>query len=231
MGNIFTDIGGGRGLWAALVSVSLASGGCIIGTWPTPEDTDEAPRNDSDNGEPIGPEPCNGFDDDADGAVDEGCECDGADRGCLGVGDEGCGLGVQACDSGIWQECGSEVGPPFTPVRQRQVVLETIAPAALVRGDADPLTVEVRAITTCPGIVVPGVVVELSATTPVMRVRKVARDDGVAPDTAAGDGVYTTTLVNAFGPGVPAQPLSLSGTAVISERDTAATVVVPLEDP
>lgn len=75
--------------------------------------------------DPTAGEPCNGLDDDEDGAVDEGCACEaGATQACFGgsasqlnVGV--CRAGVQSCvvtesgefDTAVWGECEGAVGP------------------------------------------------------------------------------------------------------------------------
>ncbi|MBI3178361.1 MAG: hypothetical protein HYZ27_01795, partial [Deltaproteobacteria bacterium] len=168
---------------------------CIIGTWPTPEDSkgEEKPASLG------GVEACDGVDNDADGAVDEGCACTVAARGCIGVAGGQCGLGVQRCVSGVWQAC-FEVGPPYSAIREPALAIAAVTPAGLNRGDTAPLQVVVQPVARCPGIVVPAVQVTLAAGDPVMRVKVTALDNGVGPDSEAGDGLFSAEMPNAFGP-------------------------------
>jgi hypothetical protein len=204
---------------------SLAPAGCIIGTWPVPEETpDRAPP-----GHSLGEEACDGEDDDGDGSVDEGCACIEPARGCVGVVGTACGFGVQWCASGFWQEC-AELAGPWTPARTPEVRVLEIAPAALYRGDVLPVTLVVEPVPACEAIVVPEVEVSLVAAAPAMRVRGVARDDGTAPDAAADDGRFTVELPNPFGPGVPAQELRVVAAAELGEVDVIGAAVLPLEE-
>jgi hypothetical protein len=212
--------------WTLLV---LSTGtGCIIGTWPTPEERE--PRAALDTHGTLVTEECDGKDNDADGTVDEGCSCNEQARGCIGTSDGICGPGIQWCLDGIWQGC-SEIGEPSTLPRARQVRVVSVTPQALVRGGTETVTVTIEPTTVCAGVVVEMVEVNLSATTPVMRIRGVANDDGVAPDATRGDGVYTASFVNPFGPGVPAQTLKVGATAVIGGVDTVGNASLPLEEP
>jgi hypothetical protein len=205
----------------------LCLSGCIIGTWPVPEDAPKDPHS----GSPLGDEACNNADDDADGSVDEGCPCSQAARGCVGITGGQCGLGVQWCSGeGVWQAC-SDIFPPYVPARTPGVRLEGLDPARMLRGAIEPLQVTVSVVPACDGIIVPSVPVTLAAQTPVMRVRAVALDDGVPPDAVAGDELYTVELPNPFGPGVPAQELSIGAEVELSGEIHSDDGVVPLEDP
>ena len=60
-------------------------------------------------------EECNGYDDDCDGSVDEGCECDGEVDGeferLCGEDRGECVKGVQKCENGKWDECDGATWP------------------------------------------------------------------------------------------------------------------------
>lgn len=212
-----------RHLWRAIALVFCSLlGGCIIGTWPTPESKSRDPNKPS----AMNDEACDGVDDDGDGAVDEGCACTGEARGCVGVESEQCGLGVQYCQRKYWTEC-LDVTPRW-PVRPASVAL-SVASAELSR-EALVLEVSATPTTHCELIEVPFVAVELRASEPEMVVRGRAKDDGVAPDLVAGDGVYAVALPNAFGPGVAAQELTVVATAVIDEQPVEAVTAVQLAE-
>ena len=106
--------------------------GCVIGTWPTPEDTTGL-AGARDTEASLGEEACNDVDDDGDGTVDEGCACNEEARGCIGVEDGLCGFGVQYCDEGYWRQC-TNIGPPYNDAR----------PPALTVVDASPATGPLR---------------------------------------------------------------------------------------
>jgi hypothetical protein len=210
-------------LWAALP-------GCVIGTWPTPELTSgEASRG---GRQYIGQEACDGLDNDGDGSVDEGCPCGavGDARGCYGSTTTHCGPGVQWCADRYWGKC-VDIGPPMVPKREPSITFSAVDPSALKRGAAGTLTAQVAVTPACPGVRAPNVRLELSSKTPfVMRVRTTANDDGTGSDTAVSDGTFTGVLNNAFGPGVPAQTLSLTATATLEEKDRVAETTVELTD-
>ena len=209
-------------LWVA------AAPGCIIGTWPTPED--QGSKTGATTPGTLATEECDGNDNDGDGAVDEGCPCDAEARGCIGVGQNMCGPGIQWCSDGVWQGC-TDIGAPNTAPRAPKVSIFSVSPAALHRGSVETVTVAIEPVTVCAGVVVDHVDVTLSAATPVMRIRATAYDDGVAPDAIRGDGIYTVSLVSPFGPGVPAQTLKVSGVAVIDRVERTGSVSLPLVDP
>ncbi|MBI5508127.1 MAG: hypothetical protein HY903_05185 [Deltaproteobacteria bacterium] len=215
--------------WFLVMALAATAPACLIGTWPTPEDTDPTSKG-ATPGQPLSPEACDGFDNDADGSVDEGCPCTEVARGCAGHDDAHCGLGVQWCTAGIWQEC-TDLGPPFTPVRNGVVALSSVSPAALVRGQGQALTVVVTPVTRCAGTVATELELRLVAALPQMSIRARPHDDGLEGDLVAGDGAYTATLVDPFGPGVGAQSLALTATAVIDGSLVAAHAAVPLEEP
>jgi hypothetical protein len=184
-----------------LLALALLQGACIIGTWPTPEGKkdDDGKTLDSPGGTSISVERCDGHDNDADGAVDEGCPCvRGEQRGCVGVLAGECCLGVQSCVAGTWREC-DDLGPPFVAATTSSVTLESFAPAALTRGQDQTLAVVAVPQARCPGMTVSRVLVELEATAPVMRIKCFARDDGGYPDTAANDHEFAAILTNPFG--------------------------------
>lgn len=56
-------------------------------------------------------EACNGFDDDCDGTVDEGCPCSTGETQPCGLSEGECEPGTQNCEDGMWSECAGAVGP------------------------------------------------------------------------------------------------------------------------
>jgi hypothetical protein len=68
---------------------------CGFGAWGPCVPTKSPARNDG----------CDGNDNDCDGAIDEGCECQsGASRSC-GTSSYRCELGKQKCTDGVWGDC------------------------------------------------------------------------------------------------------------------------------
>jgi hypothetical protein len=110
---------------AARISLCLALStafGCQAGGMREgPRDREEDPRTDAGTSTSTGPEACDGDDDDADGAIDEGCSCsDGATQACWpgdprrrNVGP--CRDGAQTCavsaEFGAWGSCEGAVLP------------------------------------------------------------------------------------------------------------------------
>src|SRR3989442_1093294 len=102
-------------VWALTGLLCLGLPGCVIGTWPTPEDKSEAagkPPFALQTEDVCG----DGIDNDGDGSVDEGCPCRGDVRGCVAAVGDQCGFGVQRCRAGTWTDCG-EIAPPYSPTR------------------------------------------------------------------------------------------------------------------
>ena len=214
-----------------LLLLLLAAPGCIIGSWPEPEGDEQAakPGQGGEAGDPLSPDGCDGRDNDADGAIDEGCPCSTDVRACIGVGAQGCGLGLQRCSGGVWQACG-ELGPPFTPARTARLDITAVQPQGLVVNGGERLRVEIEAVTRCAGIQVPALRVSLAASEPVMRVSGLALDGGGPPDAQAGDALFACELVSPFGPGVGAQELTLTASGVIEGRQVTDARAVHLEE-
>lgn len=217
-----------RHVW--FIAVCAAGlGGCIIGTWPTPDDQPKE-RSIIAEGTPMAPEACDGVDNDADGAVDEGCLCSQDVRGCIGREGGQCGLGLQWCADGRWAEC-TDIGPPLSPAQIRSVEIVNVAPVEITRGGSEEIIVRTVPQTECAGISPAWIEVVLHASLPVMRVRQRALDDGVAPDLVAGDGEFAAALPNVFGPGVPEQTLVVQVVAALGGVDVAAVMDVTLVEP
>jgi hypothetical protein len=211
-----------------LIAGPLAGPGCIIGTWPTPE-SEKTPQN---NGtDAVGEEACDDLDDDADGSVDEGCDCSGdVPRGCVASIGGQCGFGLQRCADGVWQACG-DLGPPYSAPREVGVEITSLDQPRMTRGGSEVLTVEVAATAACSGIQVPAVPATLQSELPAMRLFATLLDDGQTPDRVADDGIFTASLANPFGPGVPAQTLYLRVEAILSGEQVSDSATLPLEEP
>jgi len=184
-----------------------------IGTWPTPEM------------DALGEEACDGYDNDGDGSVDEGCACTDP-RACVGVSQGRCNAGEQPCVANVLQPCdgaGADLGAAQTAA----VVIAGVVPAGLTPQDTSKATVTATVVTPCAEIVVPRLLVLLTASEPVMRVWAAAQDFGEAPDATAADGTYSAALENPFGPGVPTQTLTLTVAARILEVWVTAEADVP----
>lgn len=212
--------------WVLLLLCALLPH-CIIGTWPTPEETGGQPSAQPTTN--LSVEPCDGLDNNVDGTVDEGCACNAIARGCVAVVNGQCGFGVQWCTNNIWQAC-TDAGPPLTPVRTPSITVESVSPATLVRDVTVNAEVQVRVTTRCEGMRAPQVDVLLAASQPVMRVRGVAFDGALALDVAV-DERYTSELPLPFGPGVPAQSLTVTASVVLGGSTLATQTTVPLEVP
>ena len=207
----------------------FALSGCIIGTWPTPEAREESAN--SPTRQATAEDNCDGTDNDSDGVIDEGCSCDSGDlRGCVGIAGGRCGLGVQQCRRGLWGGCES-VGPPYSATLDPDVTILNVDPPALVRGGTEAVRVTAHANAACAGIQVARVEASLTAAEPAVRVVAVALDNGVPPDAEAGDGEHTAVLPNAFGPGVPAQTLTLRAAATVGDREVGDQITVELQEP
>ncbi|OGR14796.1 MAG: hypothetical protein A2341_15660 [Deltaproteobacteria bacterium RIFOXYB12_FULL_58_9] len=204
--------------------------GCIIGTWPTPEGGGASDRPSQHK---IAEELCDAVDNDADGAVDEGCaDCRVADvRGCIGLSVDGwCGVGVQDCRQGYWGEC-NDIGPPWSAKAEPVLTIAKVEPLVITRGGTEEVVVMAEATAVCPGVQVWRVEASIAATTPMMRIREMGHDDGVAPDVTARDGKFVVELVNPFGVGAPAQTLTVRAATVINGVDVDETTTIELEEP
>ncbi|MCK5690514.1 hypothetical protein KAI87_14640 [Myxococcota bacterium] len=206
-----------------LLALFVVAPGCILGTWPEPEE--KAPVDPSPEPVAMGSEICNDLDDDADGVVDEGCPCSSdapsSGRECIGIDDGACATGTQYCTENIWQLC-SELGEPTTPLREAEVFDIQTHPTTLTRNTSDEVIVTAQIQTRCEGIVARQVKVTLSSTQPAMSLIQKAHDDGVANDNIAEDSVFTASLVNPFGPGVTEQTLEVRVDAVIDGENVSA---------
>lgn len=226
------------------VVAALAGQGCIIGTWPQPDDDSDSGADfdpgggngaDDDGGGGDGAaspgEECDGLDDDGDGTVDEGCPCDPAvidERTCIDVVDGLCAMGVQRCEGDRLSRC-LELEPGIEARSEATIVLEVEDPV-LVAGQASSLDVVARPRARCDGVRPARVRVELVSVSPRTTFEIEARDDGVAPDALADDGRYEVQLPNPFGAGVPAQTLSLRAITIFDANEVVTTTEVELEN-
>lgn len=116
---------------ALLVSIIVALAACSANlgpTWVGPGGGGRAGADDPGDGEPGSPEPqatveeCNGYDDDLDGIVDDGCGCDEGQTQACWAGVPGqeelgtCAPGIQECDTSVpefpeWGPCRGTVPP------------------------------------------------------------------------------------------------------------------------
>jgi hypothetical protein len=78
---------------------------------------------------------------------------------------------------------------------------------------------------------VPAVPATLQSELPAMRLFATLLDDGQTPDRVADDGIFTASLANPFGPGVPAQTLYLRVEAILSGEQVSDSATLPLEEP
>lgn len=211
-----------------VLALGAPGGGCIIGTWPTPEERPDPPGL---GREPVGPESCGDeVDNDGDGSVDEGCSCGTAvARGCVGVHEGACAFGVQYCVDNVWREC-DDFSPGYAPAQAPQLQVVSVSPELLERDTTPAAVVVVEATAPCPGFRLE-VGVSLRSSQPVMRVFAPAQDDGSGEDAQAGDGRYTSVVTLPFGPGVEAQTLTVEAETYVHSNKLTATGSVELVTP
>ena len=178
----------------------------------------------------VGEEACgNLVDDDGDGLVDEGCDCSGESRECVGRSNGECGVGTQFCDDGRWSAECMELQAPYRSERMAAVEV-VLSHEQWSAGQSEVVTAAVTVTASCEGISIPSVMVRFETQSPQMWTEVKGLDDGGDPDVTAGDGVFTAALPEIFGPGVASQTIHVRAeTGLDGERVGAGTTLEWLE--
>lgn len=209
-------------LWAL-----LGASGCGIGTWPQPE----GEGNQSAGGVTDEFEECQGLDDDADGLVDEGCPCSGAEtRSCVAAVAGECRRGLQRCVSNTFSDQCTDLGARDGSANAVDLPEPLITPSIVARQAGTVTRIEVTPVPACGGMRVSSVIVTVAASDPTMSFKLQARDDGAAPDLTAGDGVFVAELPALFGDSVPAQSLNVVVEALLGGKRVRRVVSIELAE-
>ncbi|MEM6731097.1 MAG: choice-of-anchor X domain-containing protein [Myxococcota bacterium] len=220
---------------AVLLLLGGFSAGCIIGTWPQPEGDDSGPvfaggrGDDNNNGNAAGAgEACDGLDDEGDGTIDEGCPCSTeAPRQCTVKDGASCLAGEQTCDGAEWSDCGSLVETGIPSITEAVMVEVTVS--SLRANGAETFTVTATPVPACDGIAPSEVRIEVRSLNPSLTLSVSARDDGTGGDATAGDGRYSASLTNPFGPGVSGT-IEVRATVLLDRDEVSGTESIGLEE-